>query len=694
MYETILKKREFYNEFMNNLSEMIIYMDENFDIQWANQSALEYFEVNLDKISGKKCFQKWGLDSKCEGCPVIKSRKTKQTEEMIMKKNDDKIWKMKAIPNLSETGEVEGFLELASNITEKRKIEEIRNLLENLVNQAPGMVYQYQLFPDGSSSFPYTSEGIKEIYEVTPEEAKKDASKIFQRIHPDDYDRVVNSIQKSAKNLTVWQEEYRVILPKKGLRWVETKAIPEKKSDGSVLWYGNIYDITDRKNKEKELEEIFLFDPNSGLPNSSNLIKKVDELKKEKEIENLYLIMMEIENYEDIMNTIGHTKWGKFIKEIATQLKERQEINFIYKNRKDFYEEMEISVYNIYHNRVGFLLQNISKNKLAEFIKELKIHTDSPFYYNRIPIFLNTHLGLASYKQGDAGADLLQHAYQAMKNAVKDKKRVRTYEKNLETKTKEKFFLLGEVRNALDNNHFKIYYMPKIKLSTGEIEGIEALIRWDHPKQGNISPGRFIPPVEKTGLINELSRWVINKATEEKIFLKARGIDVNMAINISPRNLKNEDFIVDTKDILVKNNLSPTQFELELTETEIMEELIGGNNSLNLLSKEGFKISMDDFGTGYSSLAYLKNLDIDSIKIDRSFVQAMEEDTKNYEIVKTAVRLGKVLDKKVVAEGIENQEVMEELNKLGCDYGQGFYICKPIPKDEFVDFYNRWQEED
>ena len=694
MYETILKKREFYNEFMNNLSEMIIYMDENFDIQWANQSALEYFEINLDKISGKKCFQKWGLDSKCEGCPVIKSRKTKQTEEMMMKKNDDKIWKMKAIPNLSETGEVEGFLELASNITEKRKIEEIRNLLENLVNQAPGMVYQYQLFPDGSSSFPFSSEGIKEIYEVSPEEAKKDASKIFQRLHPDDYDRVVNSIQKSAENLTVWQEEYRVILPKKGLRWVETKAIPEKKSDGSVLWYGNIYDITDRKNKEKELEEIFLFDPNSGLPNSSNLIKKVDELKKEKEIENLYLIMMEIENYEDIMNTIGHTKWGKFIKEIATQLKERQEINFIYKNRKDFYEEMEISVYNIYHNRVGFLLQNISKNKLAEFIKELKIHTDSPFYYNRIPIFLNTHLGLASYKQGDAGADLLQHAYQAMKNAVKDKKRVRTYEKNLETKTKEKFFLLGEVRNALDNNHFKIYYMPKIKLSTGEIEGIEALIRWDHPKQGNISPGRFIPPVEKTGLINELSRWVINKATEEKIFLKARGIDVNMAINISPRNLKNEDFIVDTKDILVKNNLSPTQFELELTETEIMEELIGGNNSLNLLSKEGFKISMDDFGTGYSSLAYLKNLDIDSIKIDRSFVQAMEEDTKNYEIVKTAVRLGKVLDKKVVAEGIENQEVMEELNKLGCDYGQGFYICKPIPKDEFVDFYNRWQEED
>ena len=155
------------------------------------------------------------------------------------------------------------------------------------------------------------------------------------------------------------------------------------------------------------------------------MIKKVDELQEEKEIKDLYLIMMEIENYEDIMNTIGHTRWGRFIKEIATQLKERQEINFIYNNRKKFDKDMEINVYNIYHGKVGFLLENISTNKLTEFVEELKKHINTPFYYNKIPIFLNSHLGLASYNKGDTGVDLLQHAYQAMNAAGRDKKRIK-----------------------------------------------------------------------------------------------------------------------------------------------------------------------------------------------------------------------------------------------------------------------------
>ncbi|SDM18287.1 sensor domain-containing protein [Halarsenatibacter silvermanii] len=451
-------------------------------------------------------------------------------------------------------------------------------------------------------------------------------------------------------------------------------------------------DMTEKRKRE-ELEEVSFYDPNSGLPNSSSLIKNMDKLIEEEKTEDIYLLVIDIKNYEEIMNSIGHTRWGGFLKEIATQLKERLELKFILNEREAANSDMEISVYNIYHDKLGFLLVNTSEDRLTDFIEELKDKTELSFYYNSIPIFLNSHLGVAPYQKGDKAVELFQRAYQAMNSAVSDKKRIKIYEEALETETQENFMILGDVRNALDEDQFELHYMPKVRLKTGEITGVEALIRWPHPERGNISPGEFIPPVERTGLINELTHWVLNRAAEKKRILADRGIDINMAVNISPRNLKQKGFVEDVKNIIAQNGLKPAQFELELTETEIMEDVIGGNNSLGQLLKEDIKISMDDFGTGYSSLAYLKNLDINTLKIDLSFVQVMNEDKKSYEIVKTAIRLGQVLGKEIVAEGIESQDVMGDLKELGCDYGQGYYIGKPMPREDFVDFYGSWQEQ-
>ena len=679
-------------KFLNALDALIIYMDEEFKIKWLNKAAREYFASSGEELLDKKCYKIWGLSDFCPGCPVMEAKQNKDIEKLEMEKPGDKTWKMKVIPEINEEEEVEGFIEIALDKTKKRELEEVRNLLENLVNQAPGVTYQLKLFPDGSSAFPYASEGINEIYEVTSKEVKDDASKVFQRIHPDDQEKVESSIQKSAENLTIWQEEYRVILPEKGVRWVKGNARPEKLDDGSVLWHGNINDITERKKKEKKLEEISLYDPNSGLPNSSSLIKNANELINEGKQNTIHLVVLDIENYEDIMKAINHTRWGEFLQEVATQLKERLEINFILNNKETKNKDWEISVYNIYHNKLGFLLVNTPRNRLSKFVQTIKAIAELPFYYNEISLFLDPHLGAASHKQEDSGAELLQNAYHAMVAAVKENKKVKFNQETLKDKNRKNFQLLGEIKNALAEDQFKLYYMPKVKLTTGEIVGAEALIRWIHPEEGIVSPGRFIPHIEKTGLIDELSRWVVNETAEEKLILAESGVDVNMAINISPNNLKQEDFVQEIKNIIAEKNLSSDQFELELTETEIMEELTEGNNFLNLLMEEGFKIAMDDFGTGYSSLAYLKNLDIDSIKIDLSFIQPMLEDKKSYEIVKTAVRLGKILDKEVVAEGIESEEVMNELNNLGCDYGQGFHICKPVPREKFVDFYHDWQE--
>lgn len=240
---------------LDNISEMVTYLDKDLNIKWVNKAVLQYFELPPKDLIGRKCFAKWGEKTHCSGCPINKAQKTKQTEESLMKKNDDKTWEMKIIPELNQENEIVSFIEIASDISQHIELIKVKSLLENLNNQAPGMTYQYQLFPDGSSFFPYTSDGINEIYEVTPEEAREDASKVYDRFHPDDYDDVIASIKKSAENLTVWKAEYRVLLPVRGLRWVEGKARPERLVDGSTLWHGNIHDITTRKNQELEIKK-------------------------------------------------------------------------------------------------------------------------------------------------------------------------------------------------------------------------------------------------------------------------------------------------------------------------------------------------------------------------------------------------------------------------------------------------------
>jgi len=261
-----MQKEKFnYRTILNNISDKIFYLDADFNVNWANQAAVKYFDLNIEAMKDQKCFKKWKQNKKCKDCPVIKAKETKNIEECILEKDDDKRWKIKAIPEINKAGEIEAMIEIVSDMTAskdisdkekvEKEIEETKNLLQSLTNKTPGAVFQHRLLPNGTYLFTYASEDIYEIYEVTPEEAKADANKVIDRIHSEDYELVADSIKESAENLTVWEEEYRVELPEKGIRWIEGYAEPEKRPDGSVVWYGNIRDITKRKEKESKLQK-------------------------------------------------------------------------------------------------------------------------------------------------------------------------------------------------------------------------------------------------------------------------------------------------------------------------------------------------------------------------------------------------------------------------------------------------------
>ncbi len=424
----------------------------------------------------------------------------------------------------------------------------------------------------------------------------------------------------------------------------------------------------------EELEQSSFYNPGTKLPNRYKLIDEIEWLVDSTELNSFSIIMIDIGNYTDIINNIGHQQKNKFLKKIYSDLK-------IFFNN-------DIQIYNVYDNKFALFLKNTSTEKLYNILEKLLEKLEEPFDCIDIPVYLDSYIGIANYPESTSDEiKVIENAYIAMKKARKNSMEYCFYDVTSDKNEKENLYILGEVKNAIQKNDFILYYQPKLDLKQRKITGAEALIRWQHQKKGLMLPGKFIPQVEKTALINKLSYWVIERAVKDLIEFKNNDININIAVNLAPRNLLDDSFITDVVKLLKKYNHNYENIEFELTERDIMKELTREKNILNNLSDLGFKISMDDFGTGYSSLAYLKNLKINNIKIDRSFVRDILTDNKDREIIKTAIDLGHILDKNVIAEGVECEEALKMINQFNCDYAQGYYISKPLTFSDFQEFY-------
>jgi len=246
--------------------------------------------------------------------------------------------------------------------------------------------------------------------------------------------------------------------------------------------------------------------------------------------------------------------------------------------------------------------------------------------------------------------------------------------------------LMGSVRPALENDEFVLFYQPKVRFSDGVVEGAEALIRWEHPELGLVLPDAFIPFVEKTGLLRPLTQFVVNEALRQCRELADGGMQLEMAVNVSPRSLLDVQLPSQIATALETWGVPPEFMKLELTESFLMADSGRSTAVIQRLSEIGVALSIDDFGTGYSSLSHLKRLPIQEIKVDRSFVKNMLADPNDAMIVRATVELGKNLGMRVVAEGVENRETWELLRSFGCDEAQGYFLSKPLRADEF----HRW----
>jgi EAL domain-containing protein (putative c-di-GMP-specific phosphodiesterase class I) len=278
----------------------------------------------------------------------------------------------------------------------------------------------------------------------------------------------------------------------------------------------------------------------------------------------------------------------------------------------------------------------------------------------------------------------LKSAEAALKNAKASGDKILLYTQTMTERVAGKLTLENQLRRALDNGEFVLHYQPKVSLADGRVTGAEALIRWNDPRTGLVPPGRFIPILEETGLIYQIGRWALREAIAEYLRWRDAGLAaVRIAVNISPMQLRNREFIAEIENVLGVDDAATSGLELEITESLIMEDVKRSVESLRAIRAMGVPIAIDDFGTGFSSLSHLARLPVDTLKIDRSFIVDMTQGPDGLALVSTIIHLAHSLKLKVVAEGVETEEQSRLLRLLNCDEMQGFLFCKPVSAQIF-----------
>ncbi len=310
----------------------------------------------------------------------------------------------------------------------------------------------------------------------------------------------------------------------------------------------------------------------------------------------------------------------------------------------------------------------------------LLLALSEPVVVEAQPIDISATIGIATtLVDAPAADDLLRCADLALEQARREKRPLAIYEEALDPGTRDQLSLLGELRHAVEHDELRLFFQPKIELTTGRIAGAEVLLRWQHPTRGLLSPATFVPFAEQTGFIRRITRWTLDRAIAQSATWHRAGSPLQLAVNISAEDIADLRFDARVAGLLTRHQLPPSLLTLELTESGFIEDPNQALRMLDALAALGVNLSIDDFGTGYSSLSHLARMPANEVKIDRSFVQGLESDVEYAAVVRSAIDMGHSLGMKVVAEGIETESAAQRLRALGCDIAQGYLYARPMP---------------
>lgn len=572
-------------------------------------------------------------------------------------------------------GHVTGAVAMVADISPHlHQLEDVRQREERLVLAAQGAIDGLWHW-DLEHNTLFVTPRWQAMVGAAGQPFSADPEEWFGRIKSEDAKRVRARLQSHLDGHTPhFESEYRILHADGSDRWMLSRGLAVRDAQGkAVRIAGSQTDITERKLVESQLLHDALHDDLTGLPNRALFMERLAKTikKARRDAQHRYAVLfLDLDQFKMVNDSLGHVVGDQLLVAVARRL--------------EVFVRPGDTVARLGGDEFIVLLEDLAEMNDAMMIADrIQQELSLPFALNGNEVFTTASIGIAvSAADYERPGDVIRDADTAMYRAkAQGRARHEIFHRKMHHQAVKLLRLETDLRRAVDRNEFEVYYQPIITLSNDRIAGFEALIRWQHPERGFVSPEEFIPVAEETGLIIPIGRWVMREACRQISQWRTEfpGMPrLSVTVNLSATQLSQPDLIDQVARIITETRVDARSLRLEITESVVMEDVESIIDVLLKLKNLNVQILMDDFGTGYSSLSYLHRFPIDMLKIDRSFVSRMDGSGENSEIVSTIVMLARNLDLGVVAEGVETQAQKARLKSIHCDYGQGYLFSRPV----------------
>lgn len=557
---------------------------------------------------------------------------------------------------------------LKKEVNERKRIEEKLNLMSEVIAKSKEGIF----IADQNLYVLYINAAFTDISGYTEEDTLGKRLKLSPENNREILEREILDSLVEVGNWSgeIWQTR------KNRDAYLQRISINSLDSGEGIKYIGIFEDETLLEEAEQNIDFLKNYDYLTNLPGKNLFLKTIESMIEiyAAKTEFFNLLMIGMDNFRIINEAMGHQTGDIVLKMASERILEEFDSKFVSRINGD---EFAVIVEAMNYREIEIIIKTLNKKFLKPFIVDSK------------ELIITCSIGVSTYPLDGIESEVLLRKAQIAMNHVKmhGKNNYQFYSEKMDGSNQNRLEVASYLRKALDENQFELYYQPIVSVRTSEIEGMEALIRWNHPKRGLVSPDEFIPIAEEMGLIDEIGYWVIKQAIEDSKEIKCNKENLFVAVNIASSQFESDQFIDRLIKMAQDSDFNLETLELEITERMLMDDIHKANRLLHELSLLGVSISIDDFGTGYSSLSYLKNFKVNKLKIDKIFMDEIIEDGEG-RIAKIIVELGHGLGLKVVAEGVEYEEQLETLKEIACEYAQGYFISRPVRKSELINFIN------
>jgi diguanylate cyclase (GGDEF)-like protein/PAS domain S-box-containing protein len=661
-----------YKMMIETANEAIWLVDSNGDTTFANERLAELLGRPVEELLGASVFaflDDEGQSAAAESFEVLRQGRPNRLDLRFIRADGSELWALiSASPVLDANGQYTGALAMLTDITERHRTE------TELRRSQAGLAEAQRLAHLGSWAVNRATGGVicsDEMFRVLgsePGQGVPSLERFIQFVHPDDRSRGEAFLRRVNGDSEAFDDELRVVTADGDQRWLFMRAQPVVDDAGRVTeMHGTVQDITERKAAEEQLTYLTLHDRLTGLPNRTLFNNRLQHALTGRD-GSVTVMLVDLDGFKAINDSLGHTAGDALLVAVANRISNGLRLGD--------------TVARFGGDEFTILIQNAAPEEVGPMADRLLRTIAIPIELGGRNVLAQASIGIATGRRGQVADELVRDADAAMYVAKrKGGQRCETFSSSMHSAVVERLALECDLRSVELGSEMFLQYQPIVDLGDGHLAGVEALLRWNHPRLGSIAPLDFIPIAEEIGAIVPIGRWVVEEACRQASRWREHHPEthaLSMSVNVSARQLTDSGIVADVARALEQSRLDPSLLTLEITETMIVADEDEVCARLNELKELGVRISVDDFGTGYSSLGHLEHFPVDELKIDRTFVASLGGDSPESGVALATIRLARTLHLDIVAEGIEREDQLIELRRAACTRGQGYYFWKPM----------------